>query len=308
VATAQTRPVSPSALDVAVANPSHGGFSRLARRFAPTWPSRLGWVLVAVVLLAALIGPYVAPYPADISGATHILISLQAPSAAHPFGTNEVGQDVLTLVLAGARTSLAIAFGVVLIALLIGVAVGLVAGYYGGAAHHALMGLTDVFLALPALPLAITVAGLLGPGIPQLVAVLALVWWPGNARLVAIEVQALRHREFVEAARATGAPSARIMLRHVLPSVVSPLLVKVSLDLGYVILTAAGLGFIGLGVQPPTPEWGSMVADSRQYMIEAWWYTLYPGLAIFVAVAGFSLVGDAMRDALDPHRGGSAGA
>ncbi len=296
--------VSPSPETVTVPRgerPGRQALARIVRRYAGTWPARLGWVLVGVVVLCAVFGPLVAPDPADASGATHILSALQGPSASHPFGTNEVGQDVLTLVLFGARTSLSIAFGVTLAALFLGVIIGLVSGYYGGTLYSVLMGLTDVFLALPALVLAITVAGLLGPGIWQLVVVLTLVWWPGNARLVAVEVQSIKTREYVEAARAIGANPWRVMLLHVLPAVTAPLLVKASLDLGYVILTAAGLGFVGLGVQPPTPEWGAMVADSRQYMLEAWWYTFYPGLAIFIAVMGFSLVGDAIRDALDPH-------
>jgi peptide/nickel transport system permease protein len=283
-----------------------GRWSRLVRRFAPSFAAKLGWALTALVLLVALLGPYVAPYPADIGGATNVLASLQPPSAAHLFGTNAVGQDVFTLTLAGARTSLVIAFAVVFLSAAIGTLIGLAAGYFGGLLYHALMGLTDIFLALPALVLAITFAGLLGPGLWQLVTAVTLVWWPGFARLVAAEVHAVRHREFVEAARAVGASDWRVAGRHVLPSILSPILVKASLDLGYVILTAAGLGFVGLGVQPPTPEWGAMIADSRQYMIEAWWYTFFPGMAIFVTIIGLNLAGDALRDALDPHLAGGA--
>lgn len=276
-------------------------WSQLVRRFAPSFNAKLGWALTALVVAVAIFGPYVAPYPADITGATNILASLAPPSAAHPFGTNAVGQDVFTLTLAGARTSLLIAFSVVLLSALVGTLVGLCAGYFGGLVYHVLMGLTDIFLALPALVLAITFAGLLGPGLWQLITAVTLVWWPGFARLVAAEVHAVRHREFVEAARAVGATHWRVAARHVLPSILSPILVKASLDLGYVILTAAGLGFVGLGVQPPTPEWGAMIADSRQYMIEAWWYTFFPGVAIFVTIIGLNLAGDALRDAFDPH-------
>lgn len=275
--------------------------ARLLRRFAPTLPAKIGWVIVAIVLLVGVLGPYIVPYPGDILGATHVLNSLQPSSAAHVFGTNEVGQDIFSLVVAGTRTSLLISFSIVVLSAVIGTAIGLVAGYVGGAMNQLLMGVTDVFLALPALVLAITFAGLLGPGLWQLIAALTLVWWPGYARLVAAEVNAVRNREFVDAAKAIGASHLQIALRHVLRSITSTILVKASLDLGYVILTAAGIGFIGLGVQPPTPEWGAMIAQSRQYMIQAWWYTFFPGMAIFFTIIGFNLAGDAIRDALDPR-------
>lgn len=277
------------------------GWRRLVRRYAPTVPAKIGWIIVAIVLVVAVIAPFIVPYPADVTGATNIAQSLLPPSGHHLFGTNEVGQDIFSLSLVGTRTSLVIGFSIVILSGVIGTLVGLAAGLFGEATNQVLMGLTDIFLAVPALVLAITFAGLLGAGLWQLITALTLVWWPGYARLVAVEVTAVKNREFVEAARAVGASPWRIALIHVLRSITSTIIVKASLDLGYAILVAAGIGFIGLGVQPPTPEWGAMIADSRQYIVSAWWYTFFPGMAIFVTIIGFNLVGDALRDALDPR-------
>ena len=268
---------------------------RLARalfRFRQSRLSVIGAVMVAVVLLLAVFGPMIAPYPQDIAGAVSTAERFQPPSLAHPLGTNELGQDVLSLTLGGTRVSVLAGFGVVL--------VGAVAGYVGGWTHEALMRLTDLTLTIPGLILAMAIAAALGPGFQNMVLAISLSWWPGYARLVRGEVLAAREEVYVTAARALGAGPGRILFRHVLPNCVSPIIVKMSLDMGFAILTVAGLGFIGIGVRPPTPEWGTLLSTSRAYMPDYWWTAMGPGLAMFIAVFGFNLLGDGLRDSLDP--------
>ena len=276
---------------------------RLARalfRFRQSRLSVIGAVMVAVVLLLAVFGPMIAPYPQDIAGAVSTAERFQPPSLAHPLGTNELGQDVLSLTLGGTRVSVLAGFGVVLIGAAIGTLVGAVAGYVGGWTDEALMRLTDLTLTIPGLILAMAIAAALGPGFQNMVLAISLSWWPGYARLVRGEVLAAREEVYVTAARALGAGPGRILFRHVLPNCVSPIIVKMSLDMGFAILTVAGLGFIGIGVRPPTPEWGTLLSTSRAYMPDYWWTAMGPGLAMFIAVFGFNLLGYGLRDSLDP--------
>jgi peptide/nickel transport system permease protein len=273
---------------------------RALHRFAQSRLSLLGLALGGLVLFLAVAGPWLAPYPEHVAGGIATGARFAAPSLAHPFGTNELGQDVLSLVLAGARVSVLAGLAVVLLGALVGTAVGAVAGYVGGWTDELLMRLADLKLTVPGLILAMAVAAALGPGIVNMVVAIALSWWPGFARLVRGEVLARKEEAYVLAARATGAGALRILLRHVLPNVLTPITVKMSLDLGFAILAVASLGFVGIGVEPPTPEWGSQLAIARAYMPDFWWMAIFPGLAIFLAVLGFNLLGDGLRDLLDP--------
>ncbi len=269
-------------------------------RFRQSTLSMIGAAIVAVVLFFAVFGTVLAPFPDHVAGAVDTANQFQAPSAAHLFGTNELGQDVLSLVMAGATVSVLAGFGVVLIGSVIGTLVGAIAGFVGGWTDEGLMRLTDLTLTIPSLILAMAIAAALGPGFANMVIAISLSWWPGYARLVRGEVLAAREEVYVTAARAIGASPARILFRHILPNVVSPIIVKMSLDMGFAILTVAGLGFIGIGVRPPTPEWGTLLSLSRSYMPDYWWTAMAPGLAMFLAVFGFNLLGDGLRDILDP--------
>ncbi|HXD97222.1 MAG TPA: ABC transporter permease [Candidatus Acidoferrum sp.] len=273
---------------------------RCARLFVRSASSLAGLAIVAAFLVLTAIGPWIVPYPEDARGAVHLERKLQPPSGAHWFGTDEVGTDVYTRVILGARVSLQIGLIVTVVAALIGVPLGIVAGYLGGTVGELIMRATDVFLSVPALILALAVVGALGPGIVNAMIALSLVWWPGYVRLVQGKTLALKQETYVEAARAVGTGRLRIVFVHILPNCVSPIVVKASMDMGMAILAAASLGFIGLGAQPPYPEWGAMISHGRNYLPTWWWYSAFPGLAIYLTVLGFNLLGDGLRDLLDP--------
>jgi len=222
------------------------------------------------------------------------------PSVQHPFGTDEVGRDLFSRVIYGTRISLQIGTIVIGIGAGIGVPLGLIAGFFGGWIEQVIMRVTDIFLAVPGILLAIAIVSVLGPGITNAMIALSLVWWQGYVRLVYGKVKAIREESYVEAGRAIGLSPWRIMFRHILPNCLSPLLVKASMDMGMAILHAAGLGFIGIGAQPPLPEWGAIISEGRRYLSVAWWHATFPGLAIWLTVLGFNFLGDALRDALDP--------
>ena len=261
----------------------------------------LGLGIVIVFLITAAIGPWVVPYPEDAQGTIHLEIKLLPPSAAHWFGTDEVGDDVFTRVIIGARVSLQIGLIVTGIAVLIGVPLGLIAGLVGGWTDEVIMRFTDVFLCVPGLILAIAIVGALGPGIENAMLALSLVWWPGYVRLVQAKTLSLKNSIYVDAARSMGASNMRIVFVHILPNCSSPIVVKASMDMGLAILGAASLGFLGLGAQPPFPEWGAMISVGRNYLPDWWWYSFFPGLCIFLTVLGFNLMGDGLRDVLDPR-------
>jgi len=263
-----------------------------------------GLVIVAIFVLVSAIGPWIVPYPEDARGAVHLDRKLQPPSTTHWFGTDEVGNDVYTRVILGARVSLQIGLIITVVAAVLGVPLGIVAGHVGGRLGETIMRVTDVFLSVPALVLALAVVGALGPGILNAMIALSLVWWPGYVRLVQAKTLALGQETFVEAARASGSGRLRIVLVHLLPNCVSPIVVKASMDMGAAILAAASLGFIGLGAQPPYPEWGAMISHGRNYLPTWWWYSAFPGLAIYFTVLGLNLVGDGLRDLLDPKSRG----
>jgi peptide/nickel transport system permease protein len=257
-----------------------------------------GLVLIAALALIAVSAPLIAP----ANPLKQVLSTrLKPPSAAHWLGTDQLGRDVLSRMIYGARISLLIGTVVVGLAASIGIFVGLVAGYSGGWLDEGLMRLTDVFFAFPALILAMAISGALGPSLTNAMIAIAIVSWPVYARLVRAQVLSLREREYVEAARSLGASANRIVWGHILPNTLAPLLVQASFDMGSAILSAAGLSFIGFGAQPPTAEWGVMISEGRNYIATQPWLSLFPGLAILLTVAAFNLIGDGLRDALDPR-------
>lgn len=262
--------------------------------------SLVGLGLVLLLLGVAAAGNSIAPFPEHITGSIDTAVRLKPPSWTNWMGTNELGQDVFSLVLGGARISLFAGLAVVLLAALVGTLVGALAGYLGGWTDEVLMRLADLKLTLPGLILAMAVAAALGAGTVNMVIAISLGWWPGFARLVRGEVLSKREEVYVLAARALGAGPVRILWRHILPNIVSPVIVKMSLDVGFAVLTVASLGFVGIGVKPPTPEWGQMLSTARGYLPDFWWTAIFPGAAIFLTVLSFNLLGDGLRDVLDP--------
>jgi peptide/nickel transport system permease protein len=257
----------------------------------------------AVALILALaVGAALAPLLAPADPLAQALGSrLEPPSAAHWLGTDQLGRDIVSRLLFGARISLIIGLVVVASAGVFGTFVGIVAGYAGGLADEVLMRFTEVFLAFPPLILAMAIAGALGPSLTNAIIAIAAVTWAVYARLARGQLLSLRRREYVEAARSIGASRARILLRHLLPNALAPLLVQASFDMGSAIIAAAGLSFIGFGAQPPTPEWGVMISEGRNFISTEPWLSLFPGLAILFAVGAFNVLGDGLRDALDPR-------
>ena len=255
-------------------------------------------VLIALFALGAVLAAVIAPYDPIVQA---LGSRLDPPSAAHWLGTDQLGRDIASRLLYGARISLFIGLVVVATAGLVGTAVGLVAGYAGGLVDEALMRFTEIFLAFPPLILAMAIAGALGPSLTNAIIAIAAVTWAVYARLVRGQLLSLRRREYVEAARSIGASGPRILLRHLLPNVLAPLLVQASFDMGAAIVAAAGLSFIGFGAQPPTPEWGVMISEGRNFISTQPWLSLFPGLAILLAVGAFNLLGDGLRDLSDPR-------
>ena len=258
-----------------------------------------GLVLLLLLLLAALAAPLLAPYPPALQALAQ---RLEPPGAAHWLGTDEFGRDILSRLLYGARITLGIVALVTAIAAPLGLVIGCMAGYLGGIADAALMRLTDIFLALPRLILALAFVAALGAGIENAILAIAIVAWPPYARIARAETLALRHADFIAAARLAGASSARIVLRHIAPLCLASVIVRVSLDMAGVILIAAGLGFLGLGAQPPSPEWGTMIAAGRGFMLDQWWVAAMPGLALAAVSLAVHLRGDGRRDVLDPKQ------
>jgi peptide/nickel transport system permease protein len=258
----------------------------------------IGVVVMLVFLLAALLAPLLAPY--EPLG-QNISAGLNAPSAAHLFGTDKLGRDIFSRILYGARISLFVGVAVVLMSGVVGTLLGVAAGYLGGWADELLMRVTDIFFAFPSLILAMAIAGALGPSLQNALIAISAATWPVYARLLRGQVLALKEREFVLAARTVGVPEWQIIIRHLLPNMLAPLLVQGSFDMGGAITAVAGLSFIGFGAQPPTPEWGVMISESRTYMATAWWMGTFPALAIMLVVGSFNLLGDGLRDLLDPR-------
>jgi peptide/nickel transport system permease protein len=262
--------------------------------------SALGLAIVLFAVVVAAFAPQLAPYPED-AYESHLMRRLLPPSAEFPFGTDNLGRDILSRVILGTRSALAVALSVVVAAMAIGIPVGLFAGWRDNWVSDVLMRVTDVFLAVPQLILALALGQLMRPGIETAMVALALTYWPFFARTVFAETRRLRSALFVDALAGIGARPSRILLLHVLPNALPAVLVRATIGMGFTILTAAILGFLGVGAAPPSPDWGLAVAEARQHLPEAWWFPTFPGLAILLLVLGFNLLGDGLRDAADPR-------
>lgn len=272
---------------------------RLARDLARNPLAMVGLFIIISLLLVAAFAPFLAPY-SPVDGV--LANRLQPPSAQHWMGTDELGRDILSRVIYGARITLMIVILVAIIAAPLGLVIGTAAGYFGGWIDRILMGMTDIFLSFPRLILALAFVAALGPGIENAVIAIAITAWPVYARIARAEVLTFRNAEFLDAVRMLGASPIRIIGLHVIPLCMPSAIVRVTLDMAGIILTAAGLGFIGLGAQPPLPEWGAMISRGRSFILDQWWVATMPGFAIVVVSLGFCLFGDGLRDVLDPKQ------
>lgn len=268
-------------------------------RFSRSPTAVIGAIMVASVILVALLAPLITPYPSHAGAVIDFRDKLAPPSAEHLLGADKVGRDILTRVAFGFQVSLLLVVGVLGIAAPVGAALGLLAGYFGGWTERLITGFTNVMLAIPPLVMALAVGNVLSPNLTNAMFAIALVWWTWHARLVYRVTKSVAAEEFVEAARLAGASHWHVLTREILPNCVAVISVKTTLDAAFVVLFGATLSFLGLGVQPPTPDLGSMVADGRQYLPEVWWGVLAPGLAILYATLGFNLLGDGLRDMFD---------
>ncbi|HXX37369.1 MAG TPA: ABC transporter permease [bacterium] len=291
---------STRAFDTVDARPEREFHHPLAvlRRFWRNKTAVAGLTVVFVLAVSAALASAILPYNPDTADFNAVL---QGPTPAHLFGTDQLGRDLLTRVVYGGRFSLAIGVIAVAGALAIGVPLGLVSGYYGGVVDLVIQRVMDVVLAFPGFLLALTLISLLGVGLPNVIISVAVSTMPVYVRLIRGVTLSARELTYVESARSIGMQDWRIMLRHVLPNTTAPLIVQSTIQIGVAILTAAGLGFLGLGVKPPTPEWGTMLGDAVNYLLSSWFIAAFPGLAIFLSVMAFNLLGDGLRDALDPR-------
>lgn len=268
------------------------------RRFRRNRFAVAGGIIVLLMFLVSFLAPYITPYDPDALDAYHVLL---APSSAHWLGTDDLGRDVFTRIVFGAQVSLKVGFVSIGIATLIGCIVGLFAGYYGGWIDSVLMRFVDIMLCFPTFFLILTVVAIVGPSIWYIMIIIGVTGWMGVSRLVRAEVLSIREREYIMAARAIGCSDARIIFRHILPNAIAPVLVYATLGIAGAILTESSLSFLGLGVQPPTPSWGNILTSGKEYIEFAWWLFLFPGLAIMVTVLSYYLLGEGIRDALDPR-------
>jgi peptide/nickel transport system permease protein len=268
-------------------------------RFSRNPTAVIGSIIVVVVVLAAIFAPWIAPHPDHVGSIVNFRARHQPPSAEYWFGTDNVGRDIFSRVLFGYRISLLLAAVVLGIAIPVGAALGLVAGYFGGWAEVVIMRLNDIALAIPPLVMALAVTAVLTPNLVHAMLAIAALWWTWHTRLVFSITRTLRHQEFVEAAEMVGASRFHVLFHEILPNCASAILVKTSLDFGFVILIGAALSYLGLGVQPPTPDLGTMVASGADFLPERWWESLLPGAAILFVALGFNLLGDGLRDLFD---------
>lgn len=271
---------------------------RTARHLLHNPMTLAGLLVVLLLVLAALCAPLVAPQDPL---AQDLSVALRPPGALHWFGTDEYGRDVFSRVIYGARTTLYIVGLVAVVVGPVGLAVGTISGYFGGALDNTFMRITDIFMSFPSLVLALAFVAALGPGLEHAVIAIALTSWPPIARLARAETRSLRHADFVAAVKLQGASAARILVHHIAPLCISSVVVRLTMNMAAVILTAAGLGFLGLGAQPPLPEWGAMISAGRRYMMECWWLVAMPGAAIMLVSLAFNLLGDGLRDVFDPR-------
>ena len=262
--------------------------------------SLLALIVLLIIIILSVFAPVIVPYPKDIFDEAHITEKFLAPSVRHWMGTDELGRDIFSRVLYGGRVSVATAIIAVSISLLIGVPLGAVAGAYGGKIDNLIMRITDVFLSFPPLLLAIALVAVMGAGLTNAILAISVSWWPWYTRLVRGQAISVKERVFVQAAETIGTPKSKIIFKHILPNCISPTIVQASMDMGGVILTVASLSFLGLGARAPLPEWGLMISTGRTFFPDKWWYCIFPGLAIFITVLCFNLLGDAIREILDP--------
>ena len=290
---------SASVLDRVVSAERRELWQRSWKRFTSRPMSIVGLGIIIAIVLLAVFAPVVAPYPEHAGKFTDFSNTLQPPSVDHPLGTDHVGRDVLSRILFGYRLSLMLVAVVLGFGVPVGVLLGLVAGYYGGWTETIIMRATDTALALPPLVMALAITSALEPTLTNAMIAIAALWWTWHARLVQSIVASERSEEYVQAAKLAGASTPHILFREILPNTLSPILVKVTLDAGFVILIGAGLSFIGVGVQPPQPGLGTMVSQGTSYLPDSWWVSVFSGLAIFVLVMGFNMLGDGLRDLFD---------
>ena len=262
---------------------------------------RLGILFSLIVVLGmvilAIFCEHLAPYdPLEVN----LAVKLQPPGLMHPMGTDDMGRDILSRIIAGARLSVMTITVVISTSLLIGILIGSMAGYFGGYIDETLMLVTDIFLAFPGLILALAIVAALGPNLVNAMLAISLVWWPWYARMVRGQVLSVKQNLYVDAARVCGFSHVRILYGHILPNCLMPVIIQASLDMGAVLVTTAGLSFIGLGAQAPTPEWGAIIGIGRRYMLTAWWFSVFPGVAIFDSIQSLNLLGEFLQDILDP--------
>jgi peptide/nickel transport system permease protein len=270
---------------------------RAVRHFFFNPLSLLGILFIGILLFTGILAPLLSPYdPVEISPDRR----LTPPNSANWLGTDEVGRDILSRIIHGARISLEIGVTIVFFAAAIGLVIGLISGYFGGVWDQTLMRFTDMFMSFPTLILAIAMTAALGPSLFNSVLAMIIVWWPIYARLIRSEVLAVKEKEYIRAVKALGANPFKIIFFHVLPNTIDVVVIRASIDFGNAVMFCAALSFIGLGAQPPQPEWGAMVTTGRDYLRDAWWLVTFPGMAIFLTVMGFNLFGDSLRDFLDP--------
>ncbi|HRJ42221.1 MAG: ABC transporter permease [Caldilineaceae bacterium] len=291
--------LAPQAINGLASRPSRSLFSDAWRRLLSSWNGRVGLTITGLIILIGLLAPIVSPYDPTID--SNLVDSRAAPSLEHPFGADRLGRDIFRRIIHGTRISLTIGFVVVFITGGIGTILGLMAGYFGGWIDSIIMRLMDILLAFPSILLAIAIVAVRGASLGNTIIAVAVVGVAGYARVVRSVVLSVRERDYVEAARMIGVKNNRIMFRHILPNSLSPIIVQVTIGVGGAILTAAALGFLGLGAQPPAPEWGAMIADGTPFLRQSPHMVLFPGLAIMFTVLGFNLLGDGLRDALDPQ-------
>lgn len=262
--------------------------------------TRVAVIALILLVCCAVFVPYLAPYPGDTISATHPESILLPPGAGHLFGTDELGRDIFSRILYGTRISLVSALWTVAVAMVFGTILGGIAGAFGGILDSVIMRITDVFLSFPSMLLAILVAAFLGPSLFNAQIAMIISWWPWYTRIMRGETISIKERQYIKAADTIGTPKMVTIFRHIIPNGMSPIIIQASMDMGSVVMTLASLGFLGLGAQAPVPEWGLMVSTSKSYFLNAWWYVTFPSIAIFLTVLIFNIIGDGLREVLDP--------
>jgi peptide/nickel transport system permease protein len=280
---------------------AEGSVSQMFTVFKRDRMAVIGLIIATLFYVMALFAPLLAPYPEEGAGKPNAAALTQAPSVEHPMGTDQLGRDVLSRIIIGARPTLLVPLLVVAFAILIGAPLGAIAGFRGGWIDTVIMRTTDLFLSFPSLLLAIAITAALGRGLMNAALALVISWWPWYARLVRGIAVSIRQSDYVEAAHAIGLTNMQIVRKHILPNSITPIVVQATIDLGIVIIAMGGLAFLGLGTQPPHPDWGLMISEGRSVLLSSWWVATFPGIAIFIIVFSFNVIGDALRDVFDPR-------